>query len=109
MISKYGNKKTEYNGILFDSKKEAERYMELKQKEDDGDIEDLILQPKFELIPKFEHSGVKYRKMSYVADFQYEEDGQTVVEDVKGFLTDSYRLKKKMFLYQYQGFKFIET
>ncbi len=90
--NKYGNKKVEVDGILFDSKKEAARYGELKLLEKAGRIEDLKLQVPFELIPSQpDEKGVKY-----IADFVYLEDGRTVVEDTKGFRTKDYIIKRKL-------------
>ncbi len=89
--SKYGNKKTVVGKHVFDSKKEAKRYIELSQMERDGGIVGLILQPPY----TFDYNGV--RICSYVADFAYvTKDGEYVVEDVKGFKTGIYRLKKKL-------------
>lgn len=48
--------------------------------------------------------------MEYVADFQYVENGRIVVVDTKGFVTDVYRLKKKLFLYKYGSlYEFLEV
>ena len=83
---KYKSKKTEVDGIKFDSKKEAKRYQELKLLERLGKISNLQLQPKFELIPSQRIDGkVVERACTYIADFMYEENGETVVEDVKGY------------------------
>ena len=41
------------------------------------------------------------RECSYKADFKYEEGLKTVVEDVKGFRTKEYIIKRKLLLYQY--------
>ena len=109
--NKYGNRKTEVDGIKFDSQKEANRYAELKLMERGGLIKDLELQPRFELMPKFERMGEKFRKMEYVADFRYidiENGGIEVVEDVKGMKTDVYKLKKKLLLFRYEDFVFTE-
>ena len=91
-MSKYRNRRTVYDGITFDSQREAERYRQLKLLERAGEISDLKLQVPFELIPK--QPGE--RAVKYIADFVYTEDGQTVVEDVKGFSTPVYRLKRRM-------------
>ena len=99
--SKYHNKKTEIDGIRFDSKKEAERYCELKLLLKAGAIKHLKLQPRFLLQPMFYCDGNWNRKLEYIADFQYEEGSKTVVEDVKGLKTDVYKIKKKLFLYKY--------
>jgi len=71
-MNKYRNIKTTVDGIRFDSKREAERYSELKLLERAGIITDLKLQPKFELIPK--HNG--NRALTYIADFSYTEAGR---------------------------------
>jgi hypothetical protein len=52
---KYGAKRTEVMGIKFDSKKEANRYLELKMLARAGKIRDLKLQPKFLLLDKFKY------------------------------------------------------
>ena len=98
---KYNNKKTFVDGIKFDSKRESDRYIELKLLERSGQISDLILQPRFELIPNYEISGRKVRKTVYVADFQYTENGKIIVEDAKGFKTKDYLIKKKLFEFKY--------
>lgn len=99
--SKYHAKKTTVDGITFDSRKEADRYLVLKGMEDDGAIEDLRRQVRYELVPAFDVDGRHYRPVYYVADFVYVEDGKTVVEDVKGMRTDVYRLKSKLFARRY--------
>lgn len=96
------------DGITFDSRKEADRYLVLKGMEEDGSIEDLRRQVRYELIPSFDVDGRHYRPVYYVADFVYVEDGKTVVEDVKGMRTDVYRLKSKLFARRY-GMSIKET
>lgn len=99
--SKYHAKKTVVDGITFDSKREADRYLVLKSMEEDGAIEDLRRQVRYELIPAFDVDGRHCRPVYYVADFVYVEDGKEVVEDVKGMRTDVYRLKSKLFARRY--------
>lgn len=99
--SKYHAKKTTVDGITFDSKREADRYLVLKSMEEDGIIGDLRRQVRYELIPAFDVDGKHYRPVYYVADFVYVEDGKEVVEDVKGMRTDVYRLKSKLFARRY--------
>lgn len=107
--SKYSSAKTDIDGIRFDSKKEAEFYAELKLREKAGEITCLRLQPRYLLQEAFKHEGKQYREMEYVADFEYIENGETVVVDVKGFRTAVYMIKKKLFLYKYGSeIKFIE-
>lgn len=100
--SKYGNKKVEINGIVFDSKREARRWLELDMLAKAGEIQDLQRQVPFLLIPSQKVDGkVVERAVSYVADFQYRENGKTIVEDAKGCKTPEYKLKKKMMLFFY--------
>lgn len=101
--SKYHAVKTVVDGITFDSRCEADRYLVLKSMEEDGAIEDLRRQVRYELIPAFDVDGRHYRPVCYVADFVYvdKETGKEVVEDVKGMRTDVYRLKSKLFAYRY--------
>lgn len=91
-MSKYRNVKTEVDGIVFDSKKEAARYGELKLLAKVGRIINLELQPKFHIVI----NGQKI--CSYIADFAYHntETAEPVVEDVKGMKTSVYKLKKKL-------------
>ena len=101
--SKYKNKKVKVDNIVFDSIKESNRYKELKYLENAGLIKELVLQPKYELQPKFKYEGKTVRKIEYIADFKYIDikTNKEVVEDVKGIKTEVYRLKKKMMLYKY--------
>ena len=106
--SKYRAKKMELDGIMFDSKKEAQRYSELKMLEKGSVIKNLELQPRFLLQDKFEYKGKLIRKIEYIADFKYiDENGNTVVEDVKGLKTDVYNIKKKLFLNKYMNEKML--
>lgn len=108
--SKYHAQKTVLDGIKFDSKKEANRYAELKLMERAGLIKGLQRQVRFELIPAFDVDGKHYRPTTYVADFVYTDvkSGKQVVEDCKGFRTDIYRLKAKMFAHKF-GVSILET
>lgn len=108
--SKYHAEKTVVDGITFDSKREAHRYLVLKNMEEDGSIEDLRRQVRYELIPAFDVDGKHYRPVFYVADFVYvdKETGDEVVEDVKGMRTDVYKLKSKLFARRY-GMRIKET
>jgi len=110
--NKYKAIKTEVDGIVFDSKKEAARYSVLKMMQKAGQISRLELQPVF----KIEINGKKI--CTYKADFQYIDknirgmDGQygaMVVEDVKGMKTPVYRLKKKLVEASYPGTVITET
>ena len=101
-MNKYGNKKVTVNGISFASKREAKRYSELLLLERAGVIKNLEMQKSFELIPSQKINGkVVERPCKYIADFVYEENGKTVVEDTKGMRTDKYIIKRKLMLYKY--------
>ncbi|MGY3775797.1 DUF1064 domain-containing protein [Helcococcus sueciensis] len=99
--NKYKNKKSTYDGITFDSKKEMNRYRELKLLEKGKAIKNLELQPEFLLIPTLRYENQKTdRKTIYKADFKYEnKKGQIIVEDVKGFKTDVYQIKRKLLIH----------
>lgn len=117
--NKYGNKKIEIDGIVFDSRKEARRYQELLLLQKAGAIQDLKLQVKYVLIPAIrEHSNEIYtkgkkkgqfkqgkiieRECAYYADFDYiTKDGIHVVEDTKGVKTKEYIIKRKLMLHEY--------
>lgn len=92
--SKYRNKRTMVDGLLFASKKEAKRWGELKLLEKAGEITGLRRQVMYRL----DFNGVHICK--YFADFVYVEHyslkSTTVVEDVKGVRTDVYKIKKKL-------------
>ena len=122
---KYNNKKITVSGQTFDSKKEYNRWMELKRLEDAHRILHLERQVKFVLLPaQYEESTEVYKKgahkgerkpgkllenkVVYIADFVYQQDGKTVVEDSKGFKTPEYKLKRKLMLYIH-GIKIKET
>ena len=102
---KYGNKKIEINGTKFDSVKESKRYQGLQVMEVMGEIYDLELQPKFELIKSVKFAGTDRAKpaIRYFADFAYTDTltGKRIVEDVKSKITREspvYRMKKHMML-----------
>jgi hypothetical protein len=90
--NKYGNRRVEFDGHVFDSLKEMRRYKELTLLEKAKRISQLELQPKFALEVYFT------LVCTYVADFRYlnHDTGQWVVEDSKGVRTPVYRLKKKL-------------
>lgn len=103
--SKYGNRRTEVDGIRFDSRREAKRWSELKLLEKAGEIRGLKRQVSFELIPEQRAGGkVVERACKYIADFVYFlpipfGGMEMVVEDAKGVKTDVYKLKKKLMRY----------
>lgn len=98
--NKYGNHKTELDGITFDSKKEAQRYAELCMLQKAGMISDLQRQVRFEIVPKCGMSRARF----YIADFTYTQEGKKVIEDVKSPATRAdkvYSLKKALMVWRY--------
>lgn len=109
---KYGNKKVVYDGITFDSKKEKDRYVYLKDCERLGLITDLEIHPKFILVDSIKENYEKQLKtkkkicqrvvqlaITYTADFRYKKGEVVVVEDVKPspkMLCKEFLLKVKM-------------
>lgn len=116
-MSKYKSKKTIVDGIEFDSRKEADRYCELKLLQRAGKIQNLELQKAIELIPAQREADtigkrggiikgkVIEKAVFYRADFVYTENGETVVEDVKGYKGGGayavFTIKRKLLLYKY--------
>lgn len=94
-MNKYRNKPTVVDGHRFPSRKEAQRYSELRLMERAGIISDLQLQVSFPI-----HINGQ-RVTSYRADFVYQESGRRVVEDSKGYSNRLYLLKRKMMKAQY--------
>jgi hypothetical protein len=90
--AKYGNQKTDVNGITLASKKEAKRYKELNLLLKAGKIGMLARQVEYELNVGGSHS------LKYLADFVYidRETGETIVEDVKGTRTPTYKKKRRL-------------
>lgn len=83
---------------MFDSKKEANRYIELKLLQKNNYIYGLQLQVPFILVDKSRYG----RAIKYVADFVYYENGKLIVEDTKGYKTDIYKLKKRLMAEKYE-------
>lgn len=101
--SKYKNNKTDIDGHKFDSVKEAEYYLILKDRERKGEIRYLKLQYPVEIQPAFtDKQGNKIRAITYKADFYFYDCKLKSwrIIDVKGFKTDVYKLKYKLLLYK---------
>lgn len=96
---------------IFDSKKEMRRHSELILMEKRGEIRDLHMQTKFELIPaQYECKKCIEKACNYYADFTYYRNGVFTVEDVKSpaSKTPQYIIKRKLMLHIY-GIRIIET
>lgn len=102
--SKYGNKKTKIKDadgveMTFDSKREAEVYVQRVALRNRGVIKNLVRQPVIILQKWFKDgNGKTVQKLTYRWDFWYEiaSTGRRILEDVKWYVTDVYRLKKKL-------------
>jgi hypothetical protein len=101
--NKYGAEATECDGIRFDSKSEARRYLTLKTMEKAGEISDLQLQVRIPLLPAQEIDGRKEKPVDYICDFVFVRDGVKVYEDVKSGPTKTreFVLKRKLCLYMH--------
>lgn len=116
--SKYGNKKVEFDGINFDSIREKQRYIVLKDAVSKGLISDLQVHIKYELIPSITEEYVEHLKtkdriktrtlqlpITYTCDFQYMKDGELVVEDVKiseKMIPKEFIIKEKLMFWKYR-------
>lgn len=117
--TKYKNEKVRIEGQTFDSKREANRYLELRMLERVGAISNLKRQVKYVLIPAqreptkeiitrgkyrgtYKQGRVIERECAYIADFEYtDKEGNLIVEDCKGVRTEVYKIKRKLMLYKY--------
>lgn len=98
---KYGNQRvTDEQGLKFDSKAEHRHWLHLVALAKAGKIMGLRRQVPFELAPAVVIQGRKKRALRYVADFSYVdcETGEQVVEDVKGAVTDVWRIKQHLMM-----------
>lgn len=98
-MSKYHNKRIVTPDGKFDSRREYERWCELKLLQRAGKISGLKRQVRYNLVPIQHAKGRNERAIDYIADFVYCKDGQMVVEDVKGKRTSEYIIKRKLMLY----------
>lgn len=96
---KFGNVKVTTRDGTFDSKLELRRWFALGLMEHNGEIKNLRRQVRYDLIDKSDYG----KAISYVADFVYEKDDKTVVEDTKSSATKTplYRLKKRLMAERY--------
>ena len=105
--NKYKNKKTMVDGIKFDSEMESHYYIYLKQLKEIGEVVDFVLQPTYLLQEGFNLNGKRIRPITYKADFKViYKDGHEEVIDVKGKITEEFKIKRKMLLYRYRDINF---
>ena len=101
-MTKYHSRKVTVDGIVFDSHREARRYMELLLLLRAGEISHLEMQKKYTLIPaQKKPSGGTERACTYTADFVYKDKrtGEETVEDAKGMKTQQGIIRRKLMLY----------
>ncbi len=110
-MSKYGARKTEVDNIRFDSRSEAMYYQQLKLRKRAKEIADFSLQPEFSLLDKYRDSkGKMQRGITYRADFRVIHlDGTEEIVDIKGFRTEAYKIKAKIFAARYPQYIFTEV
>ena len=115
MRPKYGNNKIKNAFGTYDSELEWARYVFLSNRQKEGEISDLRRQVEYLLIPAQYGTEIKHlktkdkevrvlleRPCSYIADFVYERNGKTIVEDCKGakaIITETAKIKKKLLLW----------
>ena len=115
MRPKYGNNKIKNAFGTYDSELEWARYVFLSNRQKEGEISDLRRQVEYLLIPAQYGTEIKHlktkdkevrvlleRPCSYIADFVYERNGKTIVEDWKGakaIITETAKIKKKLLLW----------
>lgn len=123
MRPKYGNSKIKNAYGTFDSQLEWGRFLFLSNREKEGEITNLRRQVEYLLIPAQYGTEIKHlktkdkevrvlleRSCSYIADFVYERNGETIVEDCKGedkkykgrafsTITADFKIKKKLMLW----------
>lgn len=96
--SKYKNNKTEVDGIIFDSAREARHYGELNLQVAGGQVASFELQPTIEIVPKCKRQdGSMQRAIKYIGDFKvFYPDGTVQIHDVKGAKTAEFLIKEKL-------------
>lgn len=118
MKNKFNNRKVVFQGETYDSQLELSRFLFLSNREKEGEITNLRRQVEYLLIPAQYGTEIKHlktkdkevrvlleRSCSYIADFVYERDGKTIVEDCKGskyIITADFKIKKKLMLWVHQ-------
>jgi hypothetical protein len=109
-MNKYNARKTVVYGETFYSKREAEVFLTLLDEKRRGSVRYIKRQPRFTLIPSFEHKGHRERPVQYTADFDvYYTDGRRKVIEVKGYKTRDYVIRRKLFLYKNPEIDFEEV
>lgn len=104
MRNKYGAKKVQLDGYTFDSQLEAQRWQQLQILLTAGAIRELSEPHKeYTIVDKTLVRGKWERAVKHEVDFDYVETTthQHVVEDVKGYATAVWKLKRRLFVERY--------
>lgn len=97
-MNKYNNQKCVLNGLEFDSRAERAFYEHLLGLQEKGLVEEIKLQPKYIIFDGYTLEGKKVRPITYSADFEViYTNGKCEVIDVKGFETQQFAIRKKLF------------
>ena len=105
MANKYGAKKVEIDGHIFDSRLEGRYYEHLLYLMNDGVVESFEMKKSYTLLDKFPHpkTGKTVRAIKYTPDFEViYADGHVEVVDTKGMKTRDFIMRCKMFMFRYQ-------
>lgn len=96
--NKYGARKTYVDGIKFDSKAEAQYWLQHKTSKG------IQRQVKFTLVKPYKKYGKTFREVSYIADFVFYDDHGNILKvvDVKGVRTQLFNVKAKIFMSMYE-------
>ncbi|MCQ6288862.1 DUF1064 domain-containing protein [Bacillus cereus] len=107
-MSKYNNKKVHLDDYVFDSQAEANYYEGLKIRSARGEIQGFERQPVFNLQPAFKKQDKNFQAITYIADFLvYLPNGEVEVIDIKGMITETFNVKRKLFEYKYPHLQLI--
>ncbi|MGX5634504.1 DUF1064 domain-containing protein [Bacillus thuringiensis] len=107
-MSKYNNKKVNLDDYVFDSQAEANYYEDLKIRSAGGEIQGFERQPVFKLQPAFKKHNKSFQAITYIADFLvYLPNGEVEVIDIKGMITETFNVKRKLFEYKYPHLQLI--
>ncbi|WP_144517452.1 DUF1064 domain-containing protein [Bacillus thuringiensis] len=107
-MSKYNNKKVHLDDYVFDSQAEAHYYECLKIRYARGEVQGFERQPVFKLQPAFKKHNKSFQAITYIADFLvYLPNGEVEVIDIKGVITETFNVKRKLFEYKYPHLQLI--
>ena len=92
--NKYGAKKTEFNGRVFDSKHEASVASDIELLPKSGEVVEVLYQPSFNLYGK-NGSRICIHRPDFLLTFK---DGHKEVWEAKGLEVGTFKIKLKLFI-----------